>query len=163
MVVHESPETLEKPIILDTSIGVQGVNLNSGKSEQVVRLIRSISDECLRPESVDQYNQASDSVSMTSALDNRSDSILGHDFLKPFKRRDTNNISLVPADFSISENNFKVNVDGGNGSRLSSRRNSGSIRKGSIRSSNTFTFETLPEYPNIPHDLGENIEVIFFK
>ena len=152
-VVQESRDNLEKPI----NIGLQDVNLIPRKNEKIIKkIIRSISDECLRPDSVDQYHHASDSISMTSALDIRSDSILGCDFLKPFKRRDTNNISLVPADFSISENNFKVNVDGG--SRLSSRRNSG-IRKGSIRSSNTFTFETLPEYPNIQHDLGENIEV----
>ena len=71
-----------------------------------------------------------------------------------------NNISLVPADFSITDNNFKVTAEGGNGSRLCSRRNSrSSIRKGSIRSSNTFTFETLQEYPNIQHGLGETIEV----
>ena len=162
MDLQESQDYMNKQIITNDNsiVELQDVNLNSRKNEEkIVRLIRSISDECLRPESVDQYIQTSDSISMTSAFDNRSDSILGCDFLKPFKRRDTNNISLVPADFSISDNNFKVNVlEEGNGSRLISRRNS-SIRKGSIRSSNTFTFETLPEYPNISHDLGENIEV----
>ena len=143
---------------MDSSIDLKDVVINTEKIDQG-KLIRSISDECLRPESSD-CNQTTDSLSILSSFDNRSDSILGSDFLRPLKRRDTNNISLVPADFSISENSFKFNVESGNGSRLSSRRNS-SIRKGSIRSSNTFTFETLPEYPTAPNNLDENIEVTY--
>ena len=156
-IIQQSPNERRKPSCLDNSIGLKDVVINTEKSN-LGKLIRSISDECLRPESSSDGNQITDSLSMISSFDNRSDSLLGSDFLRPLKRRDTNNISLVPADFSISESYFKVNVESRNGSRLSSRRNS-SIRKGSIRSSNTFTFETLPEYPTSQQNLDENIEV----
>ena len=154
---QQSPGEIRKPSRLDNSIDLKDVVINTEKSN-LGKLIRSISDECLRPESSSDGNPITDSLSMISSFDNRSDSLLGSDFLRPLKRRDTNNISLVPADFSISESYFKVNIESRNGSRLSSRRNS-SIRKGSIRSSNTFTFETLPEYPTSQQNLDENIEV----
>ena len=155
---QQSQDNKRIPFRLDSSIDLKDVILNTEKGCKG-RLVRSISDECLRPESADG-NQTTDTLSMVSSFDNRSDSILGNDFLRPFKRRDTNDISLVPADFSISDSYFKVNVESSNGSRLSSRRNS-SIRKGSIRSSNTFTFETLPEHPTTTQNLDENIEVLY--
>ena len=121
--------------------------------ENSTLVIRSISEECLRSESSVNRNFACDAQSMTSILDSRSDSILGNYYLKPLKRRDTNNISLVPADYSISdERPLKTSIETGNGSRLNSRRSS-SVRKGSIRSSG---FGTLSEYPT---EFGENIEV----
>ena len=124
--------------------------------ENSTLVIRSISEECLRSESSVNRNFACDAQSMTSILDSRSDSILGNYYLKPLKRRDTNNISLVPADYSISdERPLKTGIETVNGSRLNSRRSS-SVRKGSIRSSNVSGFGTLSEYPN---EFGENIEV----
>ena len=124
--------------------------------ENSTLVIRSISEECLRSESSVNRNFACDAQSMTSILDSRSDSILGNYYLKPLKRRDTNNISLVPADYSISdERPLKTGIEAGNGSRLNSRRSS-SVRKGSIRSSNVSGFGTLSEYPT---EFGENIEV----
>ena len=124
--------------------------------ENSTLVIRSISEECLRSESSVNRNFACDAQSMTSILDSRSDSILGNYHLKPLKRRDTNNVSLVPADYSISdERPLKTGIETGNGSRLNSRRSS-SVRKGSIRSSNVSGFGTLSEYPT---EFGENIEV----
>ena len=124
--------------------------------ENSTLVIRSISEECLRSESSVNRHLASDAQSMSSILDSRSDSILGNYYLKPLKRRDTNNVSLVPADYSISdEHPLKTGLETGNGSRLNSRRSS-SVRKGSIRSSNVLGFGTLSEYPT---EFGENIEV----
>ena len=124
--------------------------------ENSTLVIRSISEECLRSESSVNRHLASDAQSMSSILDSRSDSILGNYYLKPLKRRDTNNISLVPADYSISdERPLKTGIETVNGSRLNSRRSS-SVRKGSIRSSNVSGFGTLSEYPT---QFGENIEV----
>ena len=125
--------------------------------ENSTLVIRSISEECLRSESSVNRNFACDAQSMTSILDSRSDSILGNYHLKPLKRRDTNNVSLVPADYSISDDQhpLKTGIERGNGSRLNSRRSS-SVRKGSIRSSNVSGFGTLSEYPTI---FGDNIEV----
>ena len=169
---RETTERLNKPRKFDNSIPLKNLTINDTKEKNNDngrrRILRSISDEYLRPESATEFNHTittdtrMDSISMISGFDSRSDSLIigGNDLLKPFKRRDTNNISLVPADFSISENPFKVNIETGNGSRSTSRRSSRLSRKGSIRSSNTFTFETLAEYPNAGSDsLNENIEV----
>ena len=124
--------------------------------ENSTLVIRSISEECLRSESSVNRHLASDAQSMSSILDSRSDSILGNYYLKPLKRRDTNNISLVPADYSISDEcPLKTGIETVNGSRLNSRRSS-SVRKGSIRSSNMPGFGTLSEYPT---NFDENIEV----
>ena len=158
MIQQQTTDNKGMSFRLDSSIDLKDIIINKEKASQG-RLIRSISDECLRPESANG-NQTTDTLSMVSGLDIKSDSILGNDLLRPFKRMDTNDISLVPADFSISDSRFKANVESNNGSRLSSRRNS-SIRRGSIRSSNTFTFETLPEYPTMTQNLDKNIEVLY--
>ena len=152
-IVQHSPEIHTKQKVDDSNESCRR-KVNSHQTNER-RLIRSISGECLEGESVGD-TEFLDSISIASGIDNRSDSILGRECLKPLKRRDTNNISLVPADYSINEHPLRTNVETGKERRISS---GSTTTKGSVRSFNTFPIEPLPEYPTLPNALGDTIEV----